>query len=102
MELVSFTNGVKSRDLKIRPSSYVGYLSICNATRDISDSEVYYKSNYKLDDSTYVYVNDSLVKVYYYGDKGDKKSIYNKNNKEHWKLVKKERSLVEYVFEITE
>jgi len=97
LELVSFTNGVESREWTIRSGSIIYDPPLCNTSKDIFDDEIPYR---KFDDSIQVKSDGILVKTYYPNDKG--KSIYNKNNKEHWKLVKKESSLVEFVFEITE
>jgi len=97
LKLISFKNGTESGKRTIRSGSIVYDPPLCNTSKDIFDDEIPYR---KIDDSIHVNINDSLVKVYYYNDKG--KSIYNKKNREYWKLVKKERSLVEYVFEITE
>lgn len=92
LEIISFEEGVSSRNIEISPSSTYSELSICDWGG--------WGIEYNYIDSIQIKVNDIIRKTYYPNDTG--KSIFKTQDRDSWRLVESRGHYSKFVFEITE
>lgn len=92
LEIISFEDGVSSRNIEIAPNSSYSELSICDWGGNAITYSIY--------DSIQIRENDIIRKTYYPNDTG--KSIFKTQDRDSWKLVESRDHYSKFVFEITE
>ena len=92
LEIISFEEGLSSRNVNILPNSTFSELSICDWGGNAITYSIY--------DSIQVKVENIVKKTYYPSDTG--KSIFKTQDLDSWKLVESRDNHSKFVFEITE
>ncbi len=92
LEIISFEDGLSSRNVNILPNSAFSELSICDWGGNAITYSIY--------DSIQVKVENFVRKTYYPNDIG--KSIFKTQDRNYWKLVESRDHYSKFVFEIME